>query len=85
MMWWHGMPWGSWSWLGGLAMMFGGFLFVALLIGLVVWLANSGRRAPVYAGSAAPRSAALDIVRERYARGEIDREEYQRLQDDLRT
>jgi len=73
--------------LGGIVMMFGGVLLFALLLGLVVWLATSGRR---YYGTESQRplaahSTALDIVRERYARGEIDQEEYKRLLADLKS
>lgn len=88
MMWWHGMPWGSMGWLGGLIMMFGGLLFVLLLAALVIWLVGAGRQAGGYArdrDTAAGRPSPLDIVRERYARGEITREEYERLRDDLKT
>jgi putative membrane protein len=30
-----------------------------------------------------PHDAALEVLRERYARGEIDRETYERMRDDL--
>jgi len=66
-------------------MMFGGFLLFVLLIGLVAWLATSGRRdagTPRFSGV---HPAALDIVRERYARGEIDQDEYKRLIADLKS
>lgn len=68
----------------------GGFLvmaiwmvfFWAVVIGgvilLVVWL--SGQRQPP---GVAPPEDPREIVRRRYARGEIDREEYERLLRDL--
>ncbi len=69
---WDSMGHGAWWWQGP------GWLFMILfwvviafgIIGLVRWL--SGR--PPAAGSAREKTA-LDIVRERYARGEIDRAE----------
>ncbi len=66
-------------------MMFGGLLFLALLIGLVAWLATSGRRSLVGSQPASDNSMALEIVKQRYARGEIDGDEYRRLLADLRT
>lgn len=66
-------------------MMFGGLFLLALFVGLVVWLAGSGRRYPAGPTTVTGHSTALDIVRERYARGEIDRDEFQRLLNDLKT
>jgi putative membrane protein len=63
---------GSWWWI---AMPLGMLAFWALVIGLVVW--GIRRFAP-------PRSdRPLEVVRERYARGEISREEYEHLRADL--
>ena len=66
---------------GGPGFGIGMFLFWGLIIGLVV-LALRG----FGAGSAgrAERSA-LDILRERYARGEIDKSEFERKREDLRV
>lgn len=75
----------GWEWHDG--MMFSGifmWLFWVLLIAGVAWLvatlvASRGRR-----GNSSGISA-TDIVKERYARGEIDRTEYeQKLQDLMR-
>jgi putative membrane protein len=70
--------WGMWG-LWGIGMM----LFMLVFWGLVVagivlvirWLVQQGR--------GARPDAALDILRERYARGEIDREEFLARKRDL--
>ena len=74
-MYWHHMD--GWSWGIGLF----GFLFLALLITLVVWLVWSASRpgAPPERRS----SSALEILDARYARGEIDRDEYLERKADL--
>jgi putative membrane protein len=54
----------AWGWLVGL-------LVIALLVGLIVY-ALSGRR------GAGVSSDAMSVLRERYARGEIDETEYDR-------
>lgn len=57
---------------------FGG-LFFLLLIGLLVWaLARGFGPGPTSSGS--PE----EILKQRYARGEVDREEYERRLTDLR-
>ncbi len=59
-------------------------LFWILVIALVIWLVY--RFAGGARGPGAPPSAdrAEAILRERYARGEIDRETYERMLEDLR-
>jgi len=69
----------GWGW-GGMGI--GMLLFWILLIGGIVllargfWCAGAGR-------SGSPEKTALDIVKERYARGEIQREEYELKKRDL--
>lgn len=71
-MWWM---WGTWG--------FGMMLFILVLWGLVIagvvlgirWLVSQGR---------GPRSdSALDILRQRYARGEINKDEFEAKKRDL--
>src|SRR5919108_4958649 len=61
--------WGAWG-IGMMFMMlvFWGLIIVGLVLGLR-WLATQGRQSR--------SDAALDILRQRYARGEIDREEFE--------
>lgn len=62
-------------------MMGGGILFWVLLIGIgVYFFTRSNSR--VYIGEK-KNSSALDLLKERYARGEIDSEEYRRRRQDL--
>lgn len=72
-MWHHG--WG-WGW-----MMFGWAIGLAILV-LLVWLvarAASTRDAPP------PREeSAEEILKQRYARGEIDEQQYQQMRDEMR-
>lgn len=66
MMWWTG----NWSWGWGVAMMAGTLAFWALVAWGIVLLA---RRSD---GAEPPRKSAQDIVRERFAAGEISEEQY---------
>jgi len=74
---WHGYYVG-----GGWWMLFLGLLFWGSLVALVVWAvhkAAGGRTAPSFPAEKRP----IDHLKERYARGEIDREEFERIKDDL--
>jgi len=70
---------GAWGWgMGAMA------LFWIVVLGIAIWLVLQlvGRgRSP---GGDAGRTRAEEILKERYARGEIDRETYQRMLDDVR-
>jgi len=71
----HPMMWGAW----GFGMMFMMVLFwVLVIIGIVLairWLTNQRREKP--------SDSALEILRQRYARGEIDKEEFEAKKRDL--
>jgi putative membrane protein len=58
---------------------FFGLVFMIAILGLVVWALLSAIRRP---GSGSRRGA-LDLLDERYARGEIEREEYLEKRADL--
>ena len=76
------MGWG----LGGLGMGFG-WLFMLVFWGLIVVAAVLGVRWFLAEGRSAPGTdsggSALEILRRRYARGEIDREEFEAKMRDL--
>jgi putative membrane protein len=65
-------------------MVFGGFfslLFLVALFVLAVWVVLRVRNGGVVPQRARP--SPLDIAKERYARGEIDRGEFEQLNEDL--
>ena len=73
---WHfseGMGW--WMAFGGIWMI----IFWGGLIALVVW----GIKKLTERGDSTPKHNALDTVKERYAKGEISREEFEQLRKDL--
>ena len=72
-MWWGG----GGMWLGPLWMIVWLGVLVAIIVGLVRWLGGTG------GGGVTPTRTARDILDERYARGEIDREEYMRRRQDV--
>ena len=68
----------------GFGMGFGGgfmWLFIVLLIIALVWIGTA-----VAGGSGRSRDAprnALEILKERYANGEIDRDQFERMRRDI--
>lgn len=72
---------GGWGW-AGMAVIW--LLFLALLVLAAVLVGRAGRRAPDDR-PAAGRPPAEQILAERFARGEIDEEEYHRRSTALRT
>lgn len=73
---WGGMGGMMGGWFGGPIM----WLFWLGIIGLIIWAVSS------MSGPARPdtHDEALEILRQRYARGEISREEYEQAREALR-
>jgi putative membrane protein len=67
----YGWDMGGGGWLWAL----GGLVVLIALVALVVWAVNSMSSAN--RGSAERRPQPLDILRERYARGEISKEQFE--------
>ena len=76
----HGSGFGLMWPVGG--MMLGGFLLTALVVGLVVWLVVGS--VPGRGTGGDDLSGARRILAERFARGELDADEYARLRNALR-
>ncbi len=82
MWWWHNGWWwgGMWSF---------GFLVVIGIFAFLVWMIRQSRpeagRGPGGPGgpAATGRDEAMEILRQRYARGEIDKDEFERKKADL--
>jgi len=79
MHWWYGPGW----WGGWVMMIFMMLFWVALIVGLVVlirWFVVRTPEAPP-GGQGGP--SAVEILRRRYARGEITREQFEQMLHDL--
>jgi len=71
----HGMDWGG---------MWFGWVFWLVIIGLIIWgvkviVDNSRDRRNL----PPPQDEALNILKKRYARGEISKEEFEQMKKDL--
>jgi putative membrane protein len=78
---WGGMwGWGPWWW--GLVMLVFWILILIGLVLLIIWLIRQFTQASG-AGGRSGTNRALEILQERYARGEITREEYEAMRRDL--
>jgi putative membrane protein len=62
-----------------------GIILIIIVVGLVVWLINQNRETGrgLFTTTASGTETALEVLRQRYARGEIDRAEYEARKQDL--
>lgn len=70
----------GWGW-GGMLLM--GLFWIAL-IALVAWAAYRIAKGRGWIGGSAGRATPEEVLDERYARGEIERDEYVRMREELR-
>jgi len=76
------MGWGGgwgWGWFGMVHMVLWWLLLVLGIVVLAKWVFGSS------GGRGATEDRALSLLRERYARGEIDKEEFDKRKRDLAT
>ncbi len=84
-----GGQYGGWGMMGpGMMGGFGTMIFMPILwivvVGLIIWAVVAAVRRPGESNSPArPADSALEILKRRYARGEIDKEEYEEKKKDL--
>jgi putative membrane protein len=64
---------------------FGGWMIIVwiIVIGLIVWGVIALTRYASRGSNSGERRSPLDIARERYARGEITKEEFEHIKKDL--
>jgi putative membrane protein len=68
----------NWGWGGGLMMI----LWIVLLGALIYWIVRAAQRNGSGNQLTQPESA-IDILKKRYARGEISKEEFEERKKDL--
>jgi putative membrane protein len=79
----HRVPIGRYGFGGGILMLLFWAVIVAGAVLLALGLSRLFRRNHTMTGSAEPVESPLEILKRRYARGEIDREEFQRMKEEL--
>ncbi len=80
MMGWSGYGYGFSPWWGILGIVFWALVIIGVVL-LLVWLFRQVQPGGVGPGPGAPRP--IDILRERYARGEITKEQFDQMRRDL--
>lgn len=89
MMWGYdgGPAWSGFGWFGGIFMILWWVVAIGGIVALVRWIAVSsgGSHESCRRGKheSAGKDAAMDILKERYARGEIGKEEFEEKKKDL--
>ncbi|HOV84844.1 MAG TPA: SHOCT domain-containing protein [Syntrophobacteraceae bacterium] len=82
-------PWmmgGAMGWIGGIFMIFFWILVLVALVLFIRWLVGAGANRRVLPGaqlSQGPVESAADILKKRYARGEITREQFESMRRDV--
>lgn len=74
--------WGGWGWGMGFGWIFMILFWALIILGIVAlakWLLSAGNP-----GSSASKQP-LDILKQRYARGEITRDQYEQMRRDLES
>ncbi len=78
----YGMPFGFGFGMGGIFMILWWVIIIVGVVALLRWLAQGAGTHSTGHGSGSSRSP-MDILKERYARGEIDEAEYQKIKREL--
>jgi putative membrane protein len=73
------MHWGDYGWGMGFGWIFMIIFWALVILGIMYIVHAVSRRA----GQSGAEETPLDILKKRYARGEITKEEFERMKDDL--
>ena len=78
----HGFGWGGWIAGGLMMLLFWGGLIALIILAFRSFSQSSGKETPRDNWTA---DTAVGIVKQRYARGEISKSEYEEMRQDLTT
>ncbi len=60
-----------------------GLIFLGLIVWLVIYLINQSRRQNDDSSITGSQESAIEILKRRYARGEISKEEFERMKKEI--
>jgi len=75
---------GDWGLGGGLSMFLGPLIWLVIIIGIIWFITQAGGLSFAGLTSSSTKSA-MDILKERYAKGEIGKEEFEEKKKDLES
>ncbi len=78
-----GPAWSGFGWFGGVFMILWWVVIIAGIIALVKWIAASSGGSHESCGHEKRGDSAMDILKERYASGEIDKKEFEEKKKDI--
>ena len=79
----HRIPIGHYGFGGGILMLLFWVVIIAGAVLLGIGVSRLLRRDRMMVGQAEPKESPIEILKRRYARGEIDREEFERMKEAL--
>ena len=81
-MWWDWGSWGGW-WAGMIVMMILMVIFWGGIIALIIWAIARFTRRETSGELHGEKPSPLDVAKDRYARGEITKEQFEQIKRDL--
>lgn len=80
MMWDRWVGWSPFFWIMPLVMLFFWILVIIAVVFLIKWLIESSKKLP---GETPVSQNPIDILKQRYAKGEITKEQFEQMKKDL--
>ena len=86
MMWgWPNMMGGFFGGMGWIGMILGFIFFIAIIIGIILFIVWIVKRSTHDSADYKTESKSLEVLKERYAKGEITKEQYEEIKKNIQS